>query len=146
MARRRICVCKGGTYPGAGEISRISPTWPASRIKAGINRNVHRRRPIKAVLDPYNPTGSTAHVNFNTSKLTRWETDPAPMPYQLGRPATAIGRPSFAASPRLTRASAPMSKTRTSVWKCLTAIGSETRKYLPDFIVQVDDGQATTTC
>ena len=32
-------------------------------------------RPIKAVLDPYNPTGSTCHVNFNTSKTDRWETD-----------------------------------------------------------------------
>ena len=26
-------------------------------------------------LDPYNPTGSTSHVNFNTSKTDRWETD-----------------------------------------------------------------------
>lgn len=33
-----------------------------------------RSRPIKAVLDPYNPVGSTAHVNFNTSKTDRWET------------------------------------------------------------------------
>ena len=26
----------------------------------------------KAILDAYNPTGSTLHVNFTTSKATRW--------------------------------------------------------------------------
>ena len=29
---------------------------------------------IKAVLDPYNPSGSTRHVNFTTSKQLRWQT------------------------------------------------------------------------
>ena len=28
-----------------------------------------------AILDPYNPTGSTMDVNFNTAKTLRWETD-----------------------------------------------------------------------
>ena len=32
--------------------------------------------PVKAILDPYNPTGSTRYVNFTTSKETRWQTDP----------------------------------------------------------------------
>ena len=29
---------------------------------------------IKAMLDPYNPKGSSRFVNFNTSKTDRWET------------------------------------------------------------------------
>ena len=33
------------------------------------------KSPIKAILDPYNPLGSTNHVNFNTSKMERLETD-----------------------------------------------------------------------
>ena len=33
-------------------------------------------RPVKVLLDPFNPTGSTAHVNFTTSKESRWQTDP----------------------------------------------------------------------
>ena len=45
------------------------------RIAAGITRSLLGEQPIKAVLDPYNPTGSTIHVNFNTSKASRWETD-----------------------------------------------------------------------
>ena len=68
-------VCKGGTYPAQLKY-KSWPTWPASKITAGINRKFIGERPIKAVLDPYNPTGSTAHVNFNTSKTDRWETDP----------------------------------------------------------------------
>ena len=43
-----------------------------NRITAGITRAFVGERPIKAMLDPYNPVGSTAHVNFNTSKTMRW--------------------------------------------------------------------------
>ena len=39
---------------------------------------------IKAILDAYNPTGTTAHVNFTTSKELRWETRPDKVPCQLG--------------------------------------------------------------
>jgi hypothetical protein len=46
-----------------------------SRIIAGINRRFIGERPIKAVLDPYNPTGSTMQVNFNTSRKLLRETD-----------------------------------------------------------------------
>ena len=40
------------------------------------HRNPRRARSqIKAILDAYNPTGSTVYVNFTTSKETRWKTD-----------------------------------------------------------------------
>ena len=41
-----------------------------NRITAPINRRFLGERPIKALLDPYNPTGSTPHVRFTTSKTT----------------------------------------------------------------------------
>ncbi len=41
-----------------------------------ITRHAVGKSPIKAVLDPYNPTGSTAFVNFTTSKELRWQTAP----------------------------------------------------------------------
>ena len=31
---------------------------------------------VKAMLDPYNPSGSTDHVSFITSKTTLWQTNP----------------------------------------------------------------------
>ena len=67
-------VCKGGTYPGAAHVSGAG-RHGLQRITAGITRKFVGERPIKALLDPYNPTGSTRHVKFNTSKTDRWETD-----------------------------------------------------------------------
>ncbi len=49
-----------------------------NRITAAITRRFLGERPIKALLDSYNPTGSTRHVRFNTSKTTRWETSGPP--------------------------------------------------------------------
>ena len=44
------------------------------RITRGIVAKLEGEHPVKAVLDPYNPTGSTVHVSFRTSKALRWET------------------------------------------------------------------------
>ena len=67
-------VCKGSTYPAQLMYQELAD-MACERITAGITRSLVGQRPIKAVLDPYNPTGSTIHVNFNTSKRSRWETD-----------------------------------------------------------------------
>ena len=67
-------VCKGSTYPAQLMYQELAD-MACERITAGITRSFIGNRPVKAVLDPYNPTGSTMHVNFNTSKAHRWETD-----------------------------------------------------------------------
>lgn len=66
-------VCKGGTYP-AQLVYKTLADMACEKITAGITRSLVGSNPIKAVLDPYNPTGSTANVNFNTSKTDRYET------------------------------------------------------------------------
>src|ERR1017187_10464990 len=66
-------VCKGGTYPAQLKYKMLAD-MACSKIIAGINRKFVGERPIKAVLDPYNPTDSSAHVRFNTSRTDRWET------------------------------------------------------------------------
>jgi hypothetical protein len=43
------------------------------------------KRPIKAVLEPYSPVGSTAHVRFNTSRTDRWETNGPPHKCRVNR-------------------------------------------------------------
>lgn len=45
-----------------------------NRITHGITKKLLGQSPIKALLDPYNPIGSTKHVRFNTSRTDRWET------------------------------------------------------------------------
>ncbi len=120
--------------------TRSWPTWPATASPRRSPGSSSASGPIKALLDPYNPTGSTAHVRFNTSKADRWETELAAAARSTGSSSTATGRPSSAAWPSRTRRSAPTSRTTTSALKCPYRYGSETRKYLPDFIVLVDDG------
>jgi type III restriction enzyme len=67
--------CTGGTSP-AQLCYRELADMACERIKAAITESLSGERPVKAILDPYNPTGSTRFVNFTTSKATRWQTDP----------------------------------------------------------------------
>ena len=108
-------------------------------ITAGITRKFVGQRPIIAVLDPYNPTGSTTHVNFNTSKTDRWETDArrchlnwvmldSDWEGEFCRVAEA--------HPRV-RAYV---KNHNLGFEVPYRYGSRSRKYRPDFIVLVDDG------
>ena len=68
-------VCKGGTFP-AQLLSPNPLDMACERITAAITQAEIGSRPVKAVLDPYNPVGSTMHVNFNTTKKLRHKTDP----------------------------------------------------------------------
>ena len=67
-------VCKGGTYPAQLMYQELADQ-ACTRITRGIVARQLGERPVTAVLDPYNPTGSTIHVNFTTSKQPRWQTD-----------------------------------------------------------------------
>jgi type III restriction enzyme len=66
--------CKGGTYPAQLMYQELAD-MACERITSAITRSLLGAKPIKAVLDPYNPAGSTAHVKFNTSRTDRWQTD-----------------------------------------------------------------------
>lgn len=131
-------VCKGGTYPALLMYQELAD-MACNKITAGITRAFVGERPIKAMLDPYNPTGSTAHVRFNTSKLLRWETDArrchinwvvldSDWEAEFCRVAEAHSR---------VRAYA---KNHNLGLEVPYRYGSETRTYFPDFIVLVDDG------
>ena len=67
-------ICRGGTYPAQLMYQELAD-MTCERITAAITRAEIGSRPVKAVLDPYNPVGSTVHVNFNTTKTSRWQTD-----------------------------------------------------------------------
>jgi len=67
-------VCRGDTYP-AQVLYRHLADMACERITAAINAESADSTSIKALLDPFNPEGSTAHVNFATSKTNRWQTD-----------------------------------------------------------------------
>ncbi|MEQ1795093.1 MAG: DEAD/DEAH box helicase family protein [Nitrospira sp.] len=130
--------CKGGTYP-AQLIYQELADMACERITAGITRALVGERPIKALLDAYNPTGSTRHVNFNTSRRDRWETD-ARRSHINWIMLDSDWEGEFC------RVAEAHPKVKTYVKNHNLGLevpyryGSETRKYLPDFIVLVDDG------
>ncbi len=130
--------CKGGTYPAQLMYQELAD-MACERITAGITRALVGTRPIKALLDAYNPTGSTRHVNFNTSRRDRWETDArrchinwvildSDWEGEFCRVAEA--HPKVRA----------YVKNHNLGLEVPYRYGSETRRYLPDFIVLVDDG------
>ncbi len=131
-------VCKGGTYPALLMYQALAD-MACNRITAGITRAFVGERPIKAVLDPYNPVGSSANVKFNTSKTLRWETDARRCQVNwviLDSDWEAEFCRVAEAHPRV-RAYV---KNHNLGLEVPYRYGSETRKYLPDFIVLVDDG------
>lgn len=131
-------VCKGGTYPAQLMYQELAD-MACNRITAGITRALEGKRPIKALLDPYNPTGSTAHVRFNTSRADRWETSSKychinwvvlDSDWEAEFCRVAESHPKVRA----------YVKNHNLGLEVPYRYGSEIRKYLPDFIVLVDDG------
>ena len=131
-------VCNGGTWPAQLLYQELAD-MACHRITTAITLAQIGKRPIKAVLEPYNPTGSTMHVNFNTSKLDRWETDARrchinwvilDSDWESEFCRMAESHPKVQA----------YVKNHSLGFEVPYRYGSEMRRYRPDFIVLVDDG------
>ncbi len=131
--------CSGCTSPAQLLYNEIAD-MAAERIKAAITLSLLGENPVKAILDAYNPTGSTAYVNFTTSKVLRWQTDPrrshvnwvvcdSDWESELCRVVEAHP---------LVRSYV---KNQGLGLEVPYLMGSVQRKYIPDFIVRVDDGR-----
>ena len=131
-------VCKGGTYPAQLMYQELAD-MACERITAAITRAEIGNRPVKAVLDPYNPVGSTAHVNFNTSKTSRYQTDSERCHINW----VILDSDWEAEFCRVAEAHPKVKayvKNHNLGLEVPYRYGSEMRSYIPDFIVQVDDG------
>ena len=131
-------VCKGGTYPAQLMYQELAD-MACERITAGITRALVGSRPIKAMLDAYNPTGSTRHVSFNTSKKDRWEADARRCHLNW----VILDSDWEAEFCRVAEAHPKVKayvKNHNLGLEVPYRFGSVMRKYLPDFIVDIDDG------
>jgi len=131
-------VCKGGTYPAQLMYQELAD-MACERITAGITRSLIGERPVKVMLDPYNPIGSTAHVNFNTSKTDRWETD-AKRCHVNWAILDSDWEGEFCRVVESHPKVKAYVKNHNLGLEVPYRYGSETRKYIPDFIVNIDDG------
>jgi type III restriction enzyme len=133
-------VCKGGTYPAQLKYKALADT-ACERITTGIVRSeLAKSRPIEAVLDPYNPTNSTNHVGFNTTKTDRYQTD-------AGRCHINWVVLDSDWEAEFCRVAEKHPRVRSYVKNHNLGLEvpyrfqAEMRKYRPDFIVRVDDGR-----
>ena len=131
-------VCKGGTYPAQLMYQELAD-MACERITAAITRSMQGDYPIKAVLDPYNPTGSTSHVSFTTTRAHRWKTDARKChinwvildsDWEAEFCRVAEAHPNVLA----------YVKNHNLGLEVPYKYGSTPRIYIPDFIVLVDDG------
>jgi type III restriction enzyme len=131
-------VCKGDTYPALLMYQELAD-MACNRITAGITKAFTGKRPIQALLDPYNPVGSTRFVNFVTSRKDRWETNAnrchinwviLDSDWEAEFCRVVESHPSVRA----------YVKNHNLGLEVPYRYGSETRMYRPDFIVRVEDG------
>lgn len=134
----KYLVCKGETYPALLMYQELAD-MACNKITAAITRKFEGERPIKALLDAYNPTGSTCNVRFNTSKTDRWETSSKhchlnwvilDSDWEGEFCRVAESNPKVLA----------YVKNHNLGLEVPYRFGSVMRKYLPDFVVLVDDG------
>ncbi|WP_298648648.1 BPTD_3080 family restriction endonuclease [uncultured Tistrella sp.] len=139
--------CAGGTTPAQLIYTEIAD-MAAERIIAAINRAIlgqdGLRSPgggrIRAILDPYNPSGSSRHVNFTTSKPLRWQTSPDHCHVDL-----VICDSEWEAE--FCRVAEAHPQVRAYVKNQGLGLevpyldGNIPHRYLPDFILRIDDGR-----
>ena len=131
-------VCRGGTYPAQLMYQSLAD-MACNRITAAITSK-QGERSIKALLDSYNPTGSTRYVNFTTSKAGLWATDSRKCHVNLAVLDSDWEAEFCRAVESHPRVKAYV-KNHNLGLEVPYLYGSTPRKYIPDFIVQVDDGR-----
>lgn len=130
-------VCKGGTYPAQLMYANIA-NMAAQRIRMAIVDSASERSSVKAVPDPYNPTGSTANVNFTTSKELRWQTghDKSHVNWMICDSQWECELCRIVEEhPRVLS----YVKNHNLGFEVPYRMGQTQRRYIPDFVVRIDD-------
>lgn len=130
--------CKGDTGPWMLEYLDIG-SQAAERIYNGIVNSIGDKTRVKAVLDPYNPQSSTSHVGFSTTKDV-WKT--APDKCHVNYVALdSDWEAEFARVAEQHPKVVGYVKNQGLGLEVPYKDGSSARVYLPDFVVQIDDGR-----
>jgi type III restriction enzyme len=132
-------LCKGKTYPGLLMYQELAD-MACNRITTAITQEFIGERPVKALLDPYNPTGSSSYVRFTTSRAHRWETD-ARRCHVNWVVLDSDWEGEFCRVAESHPRVKAYVKNHNLGLEVPYRFGSENRTYLPDFIVLVDDGR-----
>lgn len=130
-------VCKGQTGNWMLEYRSIADQ-ACERIYNAIVASIGDENRVKAVLDPYNPQGSTRHVSFNTTKDV-WSTD-ARRSHVDHVVLDSDWEAEFARVTEDHPKVLSYVKNQGLGLEIPYKDGSSARTYIPDFIVVLDDG------
>ncbi len=131
--------CTGGTFPAQVLYQDIA-NKACDRIRKAITEASTDSSQIKAILDAYNPIGSTANVNFNTSKTELWKTD-ARRCHMNWVVLDSSWEAEFCRVAESHQRVRSYVKNQNLGLEVPYLSGAKPRRYSPDFIVQVDDGR-----
>ncbi|MCY3970073.1 MAG: DEAD/DEAH box helicase family protein [Acidobacteria bacterium] len=130
--------CEGGTVP-AQLMYRQLADMACAKIHAAIVRTQKEERPVLAVLDPFQPTGSTADVHFLTSKQC-YRTDPRRCHVDHAVLDSGWEGEFCRVAEAHDQVVAYVKNDRLGL-EIPYLYGSSSRRYLPDFVVVLDDGR-----
>ncbi|PJK28317.1 BPTD_3080 family restriction endonuclease [Minwuia thermotolerans] len=131
--------CKGGTFP-AQLMYREIADMAACRIADAVTAQMLDQRPVRAILDPFNPAGSTMHVNFNSSSDKLWPTnlDKSHVNYVVW---DSTWEEQFCRVAEQHPRVMAYVKNQGLGLEVPYRYGSGQRTYIPDFVVRIDDGR-----
>ncbi|MFD0986243.1 BPTD_3080 family restriction endonuclease [Methyloligella solikamskensis] len=129
--------CKGDTGMWMLEYLNVA-NQATERIYNAIVDSIGDKRRVKAVLDPYNPSSSTSHVGFSTTK-DLYETEPKKchINYVV---IDSDWEAEFARVAEQHPNVISYAKNQGLGFEVPYKDGSAARHYIPDFIVKIDDG------
>ena len=142
-------VCLGDTFPAQLMYLQLAD-MACEKITAAINR-AHietGHSSIRALLDPYNPVGTTRNVSFNTSKTTRWDTSGISVGGTSSGPKCQLNwiisdsdwETEFCRIAEAHPKVLSYVKNHNLGFEVPYLMAGEARRYRPDFILRVDDG------
>ncbi|ESY66202.1 MULTISPECIES: DEAD/DEAH box helicase family protein [Mesorhizobium] len=143
ITRRWIRDCltmTGGTKAGMLTYAELADIAAGLIYKAIVHEAGAGGEPVvKAMLDPYNPNGNTSHVSFITTKINLWTTaaDKSHVNYVV---CDSAWEGEFARVVEAHPSTLAYVKNQALGFEVPYRDGSTNRKYLPDFIVLLDDG------
>jgi type III restriction enzyme len=132
--------CVGGTRAGMLIYPSVASRAAALIHSAMLHQTGSEQSIVKALLDPYNPAVVTDHIQFITSKQNLWATaaDKCQINYVVGDSDWEIEFARIAEGhPRVLA----YVKNQALGFEVPYLAGTEARRYLPDFIVRIDDGR-----
>ncbi len=129
--------CEGGTYPAQVLIPQFTDE-ACNRIANAIVAANPSPQSVLAILDPYNPTGSTHFVNFRTSKGT-YQADPKKSHINYVVP-DSDWETQFAMAAEHHPQVLAYAKNQGLGLEVPYHYKGHAHRYLPDFLLTIDDG------